>query len=65
MNKLSEECICSLIVYIVSTYYIQRRLTNFSFVFQQLEGFWQYYVLKVMDLLDTVGNHLYRYSCNE
>jgi len=49
----------------VSTYFIQHRLSNFPFAFQMAEGTWQYFILKIVDLLDTVRNHLYNYSFNK
>ena len=49
----------------VSTYSIEHRSNNFPFVFQVAEGTWQYFMLKVADLLDTVCNHLLCYSCNK
>jgi hypothetical protein len=49
----------------VSTSYIQQRLTNFAFVFQEAEGTWQYFMLKVTDLLDTVCIHLHCYGCSK
>ena len=48
----------------VYTFYIRHRLTNLPFAFQEAEGTWQFFMLKVVDLLDTVCNHLYYYNCN-